>query len=48
MINSLIKRASAYHQQGQVEKSYEDLKLAETIDPYSSVLYHHRAQVINH
>lgn len=45
MINSLIKRASVYHQQEQLEKSYEDLKKAEQIDPNSSEVYHHRAQV---
>jgi len=47
VINSLIKRASVYHQQEQVEKSFEDLKRAETIDPNSSVVFHHRAQVMN-
>jgi len=46
IINSLIKRASVYHQQEQVEKSYEDLKRAENIDPNSSEVFHHRAQVI--
>ncbi|XP_050547936.1 mitochondrial import receptor subunit TOM70-like isoform X3 [Daktulosphaira vitifoliae] len=45
IINSLIKRASVYHQQEQVEKSFEDLKRAEQIDPNSSVVYHHRAQI---
>ncbi|XP_050441648.1 mitochondrial import receptor subunit TOM70-like [Adelges cooleyi] len=45
IINSLIKRASVYHQQEQVEKSFEDLKKAEEIDPNSSVVYHHRAQI---
>lgn len=46
MINSLIKRASVYHQLEQVEKSFENFKLAEKIDPNSSEIYHHRAQVI--
>jgi len=46
VINSLIKRASVYHQQEQVEKSFEDLKQAEKIDPNCSQIFHHRAQVI--
>lgn len=46
MINSLIKRASIYHQEEKVEKSFEDLKLAEKIDPNSSDVFHHRAQVM--
>lgn len=46
MINSLIKRAAVYHQKDQVEKSFEDLKTAENIDPNSSEVFHHRAQVI--
>lgn len=46
MINSLIKRASVYHQQDGVEKSFEDLKKAESIDPNNSEVFHHRAQVI--
>ncbi|VVC38199.1 Tetratricopeptide repeat,Tetratricopeptide repeat-containing domain,Tetratricopeptide-like helical [Cinara cedri] len=45
IINSLIKRASVYHQQEEVEKSFEDFKHAEAIDPNSSVVYHHRAQI---
>lgn len=45
VINSLIKRASVYHQQEQVEKSFEDLKRAENIDPNSSEVFHHRAQI---
>lgn len=46
MINSLIKRAAVYHQLEQVDKSFENFKLAEKIDPNSSEIYHHRAQVI--
>jgi len=46
VINSLIKRSSVYHQQEQVEKSFEDLKRAESIDPNCSEVFHHRAQVI--
>lgn len=46
MINSLIKQAAVYHQLEQVEKSFENFKLAEKIDPNSSEIYHHRAQVI--
>lgn len=48
MINSLIKRALVYHQQDQVEKSIEDLKRAETIDPNSSDIFYHRAEVIKY
>jgi len=46
VINSLIKRASVYHQQEQVDKSFEDFKQAEKIDPNCSEIFHHRAQVI--
>jgi mitochondrial import receptor subunit TOM70 len=46
VINSLIKRSSVYHQQEQVEKSFEDLKQAENIDPNCSEVFHHRAQVM--
>lgn len=46
MVNSLIKRALEYQQQEQVEKSFEDLKRAENIDPNSSDVFHQRAQVI--
>lgn len=45
VINSLIKRSSVYHQQEQVEKSFEDLKRAENIDPSCSEVFHHRAQI---
>ncbi|VVC26061.1 Tetratricopeptide repeat,Tetratricopeptide repeat-containing domain,Tetratricopeptide-like helical [Cinara cedri] len=45
IINSLIKRASGYHQKGEVVKCFEDFKHAETIGPNSSAVYHHRAQI---
>ncbi|VVC27137.1 Tetratricopeptide repeat,Tetratricopeptide repeat-containing domain,Tetratricopeptide-like helical [Cinara cedri] len=45
IINSLIKRAIGYHQQEEVDKCFEDFKRAEAIDPNSSVIYHHRAQI---
>ncbi|VVC30119.1 Tetratricopeptide repeat,Tetratricopeptide repeat-containing domain,Tetratricopeptide-like helical [Cinara cedri] len=45
IINSLIKRALIYHQQEEVDKSFEDFNRAEVIDPNSSAVYHHRAQI---
>lgn len=46
MVNSLIKRGSVYYQQKQMEKFIKDFKQAEIINPNSSEIFHHRAQVI--
>ncbi|VVC26081.1 Tetratricopeptide repeat,Tetratricopeptide repeat 1,Tetratricopeptide repeat-containing [Cinara cedri] len=45
IINSLIKRALGYHQHEEVDKCFEDFNRAEAIDPNSSSVYHHRAQI---